>query len=265
MGAYYWNVAMCSALYNLIAASEVTLRNSIDSALRPSLGNMWWSTATLHYKTFVSGGPVPDPVQKLRQNFARAYKAAKKDKEKRYSVTGVSPSHHEVIAKTEFSTWEYILDEEFLCPVSIWPKHMRKAFRGTWPSVSDKTTLRTVRDAVSDIRLLRNRVHHNEPVWKAHGVVTAVDAVQYVHGKINKISSLIDLIQPAKADVLKESGVLAHAKRIATVDEIRRYQKQAVPLNIKPKGKMQKLFTDGQTRVAVVYGSTKRRYIVQPI
>lgn len=265
MGAYYWNIALCSALYNLITAAEVTIRNSVDVALQPALGTRWWSGSNLHYKSYAAGTKDPEPVNKLKGNFANAYKSVKKEKEKRYGITNATPTHHEVIAKTDFSTWEYVLDEEFLCPVSIWPKHLRKVFQGTWPSLSDKVTLRTAREAVADIRLLRNRVHHNEPAWKAHGVLNTDDAVHYVQGKISKIVSLLELIEPAKVDVLRKSGVLAHASRVASVAEIRRYQRQSVPLNIKPKGKMLKLFAEDQTGVAVVRGKTKRLFIVQPL
>lgn len=265
MGAYYWNVAMCSALYSLITAAEVTIRNSVDSALQPTLGSRWWSGSKLHYKSYAHGAPPPDLIQKLRKNFANAHRSVQREKEKRYQITGVIPSHHEVIAKTDFATWEYILDEEFLSPGLIWPQHLRKVFRGTWPDPSDKITLRTAREAVADIRLLRNRVHHNEPAWKAHGVVDANDAVQYVRGKIAKIVSLLALIEPAKVDVLTKSGVLAHANRVATVAEILRYQTQLVPVNIKPKGKMSKLFAEDQAGVALVRGRTKRLFIVQPL
>lgn len=265
MGAYYWNVAMCSALYSLITAVEVTIRNSVDSALQPDLGDRWWSGSKLYYKSYVADGPVPAPVKKLKDSFANAYRSVKKEKEKRYSVVNANPTHHEVIAKTDFAVWEWILDEEFLSPGCIWPQHLRKVFRGTWPSLSDKVTLRTAREAVADIRLLRNRVHHNEPVWKAHGVLNASDAVEYVQGKIAKIISLLELIEPAKVGVLRDSGVLAHANRIATVAEILRYQNQSLPLNIKPTGKMLKLFAEGQASVAIVRGQTKRLFIVQPL
>jgi hypothetical protein len=100
---------------------------------------------------------------------------------------------------------------------------------------------------------------------KAHGVLNASDAVEYVQGKIAKIISLLELIEPAKVGVLRDSGVLAHANRIATVAEILRYQNQSLPLNIKPTGKMLKLFAEGQASVAIVRGQTKRLFIVQPL
>lgn len=265
MGAYYWNVAMCSALYSLITAAEVTIRNSVDSALQPVLGNRWWSGSNLHYKSYVAGVAAPETVKKLKDSFAKAHKSVVREKKIRYGIKSATPTHHEVIAKTDFSVWEWILDEEFLSPGCIWPQNLRKVFRGTWTNPSDKVTLRTAREAVSDIRLLRNRVHHNEPVWKAHGVLNTSDAVEYVQGKIVKIISLLELIEPAKVDVLRGSGVLANINRVATVSEVLRYQKQSLPLNIKPKGKMSKLFAEDQVGVAIVRGRTKRLFIVQPL
>lgn len=263
MGAYYWNVAMCSSLYNLITAAEVTIRNSVDQVLRSVLGTTWWATTTLFYRSH-GEGTIPDPVRNLSGNFAKAFRTARKEKIRRYQVD-MAPTHPEVIAKTDFSTWEYILDEEFLGPRLIWPQHLRKVFRGTWPDPSDKTTLRFAREAVADIRHLRNRVHHNEPAWKAHGVHSAHDAVLYIRGKIDKIVSLLDLIEPAKLDVIKRSGVLAHAYRVASIEEIGRYQRESRPLNIKPTGKMAKLFAEDRAGVAIVRARTKRLFIVQPL
>lgn len=264
MGAYYWNVAMCAALYKLITAVEVSVRNSIDRALRSSLGTSWWSANKLYYKSYVAGVNPPYPVAKLRENFSKAFNSARTEKRKRYQLNE-PPTHPEVIAKTDFSTWEYALNESFLGPGLIWPQYLRQVLRGAWPDQSDKKTLRFAREAVADIRALRNRVHHNEPAWKAFGVNNASDAVQYVRGKIYKMVILLELIEPAKVQVLKQSGVIAHAYRIATLEEILRYQKQAEPINLKLKGRLSTLFREDEARVAVVRAQNKRFFLVQPL
>lgn len=38
MGVYLWNAHACGAIYPIIGAAEVSLRNAIDNALRPVLG-----------------------------------------------------------------------------------------------------------------------------------------------------------------------------------------------------------------------------------
>lgn len=52
VGAYLWNSHVCSALYPLLSAVEVTLRNSIDAALTADLGKFWWKKGKLQYKSF---------------------------------------------------------------------------------------------------------------------------------------------------------------------------------------------------------------------
>ena len=43
MGVYLWNAHVCGALYPLMGAVEVTLRNAIDQALAADLGRFWWA------------------------------------------------------------------------------------------------------------------------------------------------------------------------------------------------------------------------------
>lgn len=269
VGSYLWNVAACSALFQLITAAEVTLRNSVDGALRLDLGSYWWRIQTLKYKNFVPNGPVPDVVKKLREKFSGSAKAVIKAKIERYQSPNAIPTHHETIANTDFATWEYILDEEFLGPGLPWPKHMRRVFRGTWPDPSDRTTLRFAREVVADIRAIRNRVYHNEPVWKAFGVQTEADAMQYLQSKITKIEALLSLIEPQKLEMLRQSGVLAHVYRVASLPELRRYQGKTSPVNIKPVGKVLQLFEgahfSGETRIAVVRAGGKKYYAIQPL
>ena len=47
VGAYLWNIQVCSALYPLLSVAEVALRNSIDNALSRDLGRFWWSSRGL--------------------------------------------------------------------------------------------------------------------------------------------------------------------------------------------------------------------------
>lgn len=41
MGVYLWNAHVCGALYPLMGAVEITLRNAIDQALAADLGRFW--------------------------------------------------------------------------------------------------------------------------------------------------------------------------------------------------------------------------------
>ena len=79
VGAYLWNSHVCSALYPLLSAAEVTLRNSIDAALTADLGKIWWKKGKLQYKSFALGAAkAPRPVEYLANNFSSAFNTAKK-------------------------------------------------------------------------------------------------------------------------------------------------------------------------------------------
>ncbi len=271
VGAYLWNTKVCSALYPLLTAAEVTLRNSIDSALCNDLGRFWWKDNRLHYKSFSRGGSdsdLPFCVRAIRKNFLYGFTQAKKDKKRRYNVTNPRPTHHEIIAKTEFSTWEFILDSEFMGSNLIWPKHLGAVFRGQWPSSKASNTLSSTKDLVKTVREFRNRVSHHEPVWKRYGVHKEVDAIAHLHEKLFKITSLISLVSPEKADLLLKSGIISRAERACSINELRRCQYSFEAHNVKSVSKLcrlaQKVAHDNTSEHIIVYKHGKTRCILEP-
>jgi hypothetical protein len=74
----------------------------------------------------------------------RAVSATRKfvsDRRARHGVQGrVTPHHHGVVAKTGFSTWQFLLDPEFMGRGLIWPRCLGVAFAGTWPSCATENS-----------------------------------------------------------------------------------------------------------------------------
>lgn len=223
MGAYLSHV--CGAFLPVLSACEITLRNAIDGTLRAHLGNFWWSGKSLRYSSYVKNGPVPGDVFALRENFSRATNSVIGEKRRRYQIRGkVIPSHQDIIAKTEFSTWEFILRPEFMGPGLIWPGQLGKVFQGTWPVPQAANTLTYVRDLVATIRVFRNRVSHHEPVWKRFGVYTEGDALRHLHEKIATLENLLAIIHPAAVAMLEKNGLLPALRRACSSGEIQRFQ-----------------------------------------
>lgn len=199
VGAYLWNMQVCSALYPIISAAEVTLRNSINNALTHDLGNFWWKKTKLHYKSFSPGvHNLPFAVSVIRTNFSGAAKKVKQDKKNRYGIRNVTPSHHELVAKADFSTWEFIFDKEFMGSNLIWPKNLGVVLRGAWPSTKASATLQRAQDLTKTVREFRNRAFHHEPAWKKYGVANETDAIACIHEKIARIEELMELVSPEK-------------------------------------------------------------------
>lgn len=225
IGVYFWNGRVCGALYPLLAAVEVTLRNAIDQSITAELGRFWWAGGKLRHRSFRPGADPPHVVQALRENFATATRGHLADSRRRRARHGhISPQHDGVIAKTTFSTWAYLLNTEFQGRGLIWPKHLSSVFQGPWPTHQTRTLLTQVHDLVISLRDFRNRLFHHEPAWKRYDVLNEADALQHLHKKISKAESLLTLIHPENLRLLQANGLLRDARRACTASEIRRFQ-----------------------------------------
>jgi len=270
VGVYLWNAHVCGAIYPIISAAEIALRNAIDQALASSsLGRFWWSGSKLQYNSFMPGLAAPFEVQALKNNFASATQAFLKDRKNRYDVAkSVPPTHAGVVAKTEFSTWEFILNHEFMGNNKIWPARLGKAFCGPWPSTHASTVLTHAKDLVSTIRDFRNRVFHHEPAWKRFGVHTEADAILHLQEKISKIETLLTLIHPEKTRLLTRSGLLPAARRACSSDEIRRFQHLATTKNIKSVSRLADLVDacsrNNQVVRAKVFKGNQQEFLITP-
>lgn len=269
MGVYLWNAHVSAAIYPIIGVAEITLRNAIDRALRTHLGDFWWSGAKLRYRSFVRGTPPPYPVQAVRDNFVKATRKFVAEQRGRYGVTGhVCPNHHGVMAKTEFSTWGFMLDHEFMGNSLIWPSRLGAVFAGPWPSSQAATTLTHAHDLVSTVRDFRNRLFHHEPAWKRFGVLTEADALTHLQEKIGKIESLVTLIHPENIRLLEKNSFLDTARRACTSHEIRRFQHLAQTYKVNSMGRLQTLVDrcgmDNSVITAKLCLGKQRRFLVTP-
>lgn len=269
MGVYLWNAHVSGAIYPIIGAAEITLRNAIDRALRAHLGNFWWSGTKLRYRSFVRNTLPPHPVQAVRDNFAKATRKFISEQRSRYGVTGhVAPNHHGVMAKTEFSTWGFMLDHEFMGNNLIWPSRLGAVFAGPWPSTQAATMLTHAHDLVSTMRDFRNRLFHHEPAWKRFGVLTEADALLHLQEKIGKIESLVALIHPENLRLLERNGLLADARRACTSHEIRRFQHLVQQHKISSMRKLQMLVDrsgqDDSVLSARLFLGQRRTFLIRP-
>ena len=225
MGVYLWNAHVCSALYPLISAVEISLRNAIDHALTRDLGTFWWSSAQLRYRSYRAGAASPRAVQIVNDNFVAAARKYIADTRKRYQVKGhIRPTHAGVLAKTDFSTWECLLDAEFMGRNLVWPRHLSSVFSGRWPTHQAGSLLAQAKENVATLRDFRNRLFHHEPAWKRYGVQAEADALAHLHEKLSKAENLLRLIHPEILCWLEINGLLQNAYRACNAAEIRRFQ-----------------------------------------
>lgn len=225
VGAYLWNARVCGALHPILGAAEIGLRNAIDDAIsNSSTGRFWWSSSKLQWKSRQSGS-TPQVVNKLRDNFSKAANQVVREKRERYQLTGtIVPTHGEIISKTDFSTWEFMLDDEFMGRGLFWNQHLSAVFRGNWGGRRPGLLLGQTRNLVRAVRSFRNRVSHHEPAWKKAGIFNAEDALRHLWLKLTQVVELVELVEPLHLDILRKNGLLGEAERACSEAELRRYQ-----------------------------------------
>lgn len=173
-----------------------------------------------------------------------------------------------MIAKTEFSTWGFMLSHEFMGNGLIWPSRLGAVFAGPWPSSQAATMLTHVHDLVSTVRDFRNRLFHHEPAWKRFGVLTQEDALAHLLEKISKIESLMALIHPENLRLLDRNGLLDTARRACTSHEIRRFQHLTRIHKVNSLGKLRVLVDQcgagDSVIMAKIYTGRQRRFFLTP-
>ncbi len=140
LARYYWNIALCESLYPSLHCLEVVLRNSIHDALTVAKGKPdWYDTAEL-----------------LRRPEQRMLDHAKGELTRQHKP--LEPGR--VVAELTFGFWTSLLVRHYDRSIAIPVIPTAFAFAPARLRVR-----RFVHPILEDIRFLRNRIFHHEPIW----------------------------------------------------------------------------------------------------
>lgn len=138
LGIYAWNSALCAALYPWLSMLEVALRNNMDKALREDKSNNYWFDLP-----YFDSQPIEEAKKKiLSQN-----------KE-------ITPGR--IIAELNFGYWTRLFSTRYETKQIIWPRLIKPMFPDLPKSLCVRESLSK---RIQDLRKLRNRVYHYEPIW----------------------------------------------------------------------------------------------------
>ncbi|MGV8038860.1 MAG: hypothetical protein AB2L07_01845 [Thermoanaerobaculaceae bacterium] len=136
LALYAWNMALCEALYPALHALEVAVRNSVHTAFSKGLGANWYEN-----------------LERPELERVAAAKASLAEEGKSIEVS-------RVIAQLPLGFWTGLLTKRY--EQRLWPRFMQSAF----PLMPrSQRTRHVVHGRLDDLRNLRNRVFHHEPVW----------------------------------------------------------------------------------------------------
>jgi hypothetical protein len=160
LARYAWNVAMSEAFYPLLHHFEVVLRNQVFAAgeaayptARYADVRCWLDAvpSPLHPKFGVPG------VQKAKQKLFGKGAAAG-------SARSFGPG--DLVAALDFGFWTGMFSSYYTWQSArdprLWPQRLATVF----PHGPKLTRVQSVSAELNDIRHLRNRVFHHEPIWR---------------------------------------------------------------------------------------------------
>lgn len=135
---YMWNTALSEALYGPLQGLEITLRNKIHQCLYEVFGAYWYDAPGLGLR------------HAQQQHIDRAKQAL--------DFQGKPLEPDRVVAELSFGFWVGLFGPKY--ETQLWRPHLRKLFVNSPAPFLRKQA----HAALDEIRLLRNRVAHHEPV-----------------------------------------------------------------------------------------------------
>ena len=168
---YLWNILLCESLYPLLNLGEITLRNRFHQILSQHFQREDWF----------------DDVWLDPRDASKIKDAKKKVADRRLEVTPVR-----VVSGLTFGFWTSLLDVRYERSHILWPVLAPKIFADA-PS-----RLRTRKEQsrhAAQLRRLRNRVFHHEPIWKLDDLPDVVNQseiwLSWLNPEIAKLHNLI--------------------------------------------------------------------------
>lgn len=216
---YYWNKALSATFFPAIQCLEVTLRNAIHTAASAHFRNGAWYdplVTRVANELFASGRLRTYRGQRERSKSEKKLQEAK-DKLQRAGKS-VTPSG--VIAEVSFGFWVSLLTaqyEDINTRSKLWPNLTTTVFPN---AVGVQRNVGFLFNKYNNIRDIRNRLSHHEPLWKSSTSGTLPLAIAYVAAQYDEVMTCIGYISHDRRDYLLQSYVGKEFRRLLSFDTI---------------------------------------------
>lgn len=145
LALYAWNARVCGALLVTLHICEVAIRNAVGDALASTHGPQWpWNTG-FERSLPRQNGPGYNALGDLQR------------------VRNKSSAIGQVIAELKFVFWEKMFTSRH--DDRIWRHCLAKVLPNLDPTMSNAAQRKRVFDDLNQVRLLRNRIAHHEPIF----------------------------------------------------------------------------------------------------
>jgi hypothetical protein len=141
---YRWNTLLSQSLWWPLQTLEIVSRNAFARVLVDRYGSQW---------------PYSDRLKNILSNGDRETLLDSIDRQIRDRATA-HPPPDAIVADLPFGFWTSLLTNRYNVPFG-WPTRLRTAF----PALPAGLVLISVSRPMSDVRILRNRIAHHEPIF----------------------------------------------------------------------------------------------------
>jgi hypothetical protein len=234
IGAYNWNKNVSTAIYPILQCLEITLRNALNLNVKDHFNMSDWYSFLLKQggnKKFIDELKVkPD----LNVNFFRnGISIGPRNKRKRWTSyhenmlkTAIKRLHNAnktatsnaIIAELMFGFWVGLFEQSYRdieANNSIWP-HIESS---VFPNLSQQDRNSSlIHTKLLELKTLRNRISHHEPVWKFSTVMDKESAISYLYDRINDALFIIKGISIDRHDYLVNSGKVMDFKNVCSLN-----------------------------------------------
>lgn len=178
LALYAWNAQVAGAMLAPMHICEVVIRNAVSDALAAQYGTQWpWSHGFEQ--------SLPNPV--------RSYSLLKDLKEARHGAHSVG----KVVPELTFMFWQSLFTQRF--DQRIWDPYLRTVFPYTDPKKSVKSIRPRIYNDLEQLRRLRNRIAHHEPIFNRN-----------LSDDLKKVHDLVALRCPITAQWMMDEQLATH-------------------------------------------------------
>jgi len=176
---YLWNMQLSEALYPTLQSLEIALRNTIHHNARNQFGRDFWFD-----------NPVAFP---LKQNESKSLATAKRKLRNLPQPWPVG----KLVAELSFGFWTGLLQKPYDVPLWRGSANNYQMLRDCFPSAPRHMYNRDrLYRRYDQIRDLRNRVFHHEPIWNYNDLVQrhdqALESIQWISPTLHATVVLLD-------------------------------------------------------------------------
>lgn len=175
LALYRWNLELSAAFFMPLQICEVAIRNAAAEAIEAEHGNRW---------PWVPGFKYTLPVPRYGFNPRRELESVARS----HTTVG------QVIAGLKFVFWQYAFTSGL--EGRLWAPHLSTVLPNL-PAGTVSTTRQRIHDDINEVRELRNRIAHHEPIF-----------TRDISSEYRRILNLIEWRSPATASWVDNTQIV---------------------------------------------------------